>query len=93
MADISIDYEVSPSACAGGGHFDLIATIKGLGADITVDLHAPHLSEQPSNEEAKAALEVITWILFKKYLSSSTHVEVRTLLDNKQIVLDPQAIV
>ena len=92
MADISIQYAVSPTACAGGGHFDLTATIKGLGADIVVPLHVPHLSEQRSSQEAKAALEVITWSLVKKYLTGSTHSEVLALLGNKQIVLDPQAI-
>ena len=92
MADISIAYDVSPTACAGGHHFEMTATIKGLGGDIVVPMSIPDLNEQPSNEEAKKALEVITWILAKKYLGDLTHSQVRTLLNNKQIVLDPQVI-
>ena len=92
MAAISINYEVSATACAAGNHYDLTATISGLGQDITTTIHPPHLAEQPSNREAKEALDVITWILFKKYLISSSHSEVHALLNNKQIVLDPQPI-
>ena len=92
MADISIAYSVSPTACAGGGHYSLTALIKGLGPDRVVDIDVPDLDREPTPKEVKDALGVITWLLAKKYLSSRTHSQAQALLHNRQIVLDPQVI-
>ena len=92
MADITIRYEVSPTACAGGRHYRLTATVSGLGPDRVVNCGVPTLENQPGNDELKAALRVITWLLYKKYLDSIQHAQARTLLDGKQIVLYPQSV-
>ena len=91
MADITINYDVSPTGCAGGHHYTMTATIIGLGPDKLVNVEPPDLLNQPDNEVLKACLDTLTWILCKKYLADATHAEAKTLLDTKQIILDPQA--
>lgn len=89
---IAIKYAVSADACAGGNHYQLQATITGLGADIVTALDVPRLDIVPTKEERKAALEVITWIVARKYLADATHAQIKALIDNRQIVLDPQVV-
>jgi len=91
MADITIGYEVG-NPCAGGGHYDLTATVSGLGPQKVVKIHVNDLAERPSNEELKASLETLTWLVAKKYLVGLSFLQVQTIFHNKQLVITPSAI-
>lgn len=85
MADIT--YEISPTACDGGNHFDV--TVSAAVGSVTYRVSVPEMKEVPT----KAELVLFSKILLRgviAQLPDLTHATARDRLHNLAIDISPR---
>ncbi len=82
----NITYEISPSACDGGGHFDV--TVSSALGNVTYPVSVPEMKEVPDRQE----LILLSKILLRGVIAQMpdlTHTTARDRLHNLVIDISP----
>lgn len=84
---MAIRFDISPSACAGGGHFD-VTTIQGAKS-FTRRYHRDELLAIPTGDELKVLADVLIRLLVAR-LSTGSHAECLDRIHGLEIALQPR---